>query len=154
MKASVAGMAVAAVVAISGCSTAPQTFTDEDRAAILAAHDAMMAAELENDWQAMKEYWAPEVVFLPASAPAITGGDNYLSWVSSGGFVVTSLDVTVQEIRGEGSLAFLRAGYSETYTVPQMGEPIADTGKYLAIYERSEDAGWHLTRWIWNSDAE
>lgn len=147
-------LAVAATLATSACSSASPSFTEEDRAAILADHDAMMAAELANDWQAMKQYWSPEIVFLPAGAPTIAGGDNYLSWVASGGFTVTSLDISVQEIRGDGNLAFLRANYSETYTVPDVEEPIADTGKYLGIYEKSDESGWSLTRWIWNSDNE
>ncbi len=125
--------------------------SEEDVAAIHTWHNRYMQAERATDWNALAALVAEDVVLMPPNRPL----EDWASWletVRARDFKVIDLSSTVQEIEGGDGLAYLRASYSETYTLGVDPEPLEAIGKHVAILRKQPDGSWVATVWIWNSD--
>ena len=125
--------------------------SEEELAAIRTWHDTYMEAERATDWNALAALVAEDVVLMPPNRPT----EDWASWlerVTAREFEVIDLSSTVQEIHGSDGLAYLRATYSETYTLGGDPEPLEAIGKHVAILRKQPDGSWVATIWIWNSD--
>lgn len=125
--------------------------SEEDLAAIETWHSKYMEAEGATDWNTLTALVAEDVVLMPPNRPV----EDWASWlegVTRRDFEVIDLSSTVEEIEGCDGLAYLRASYSETYTLQGDPEPLEAIGKHVAILRKQPDGTWVATVWIWNSD--
>ncbi|NIN71267.1 MAG: DUF4440 domain-containing protein [Gemmatimonadetes bacterium] len=125
--------------------------SEEDVAAIHTLHGKYVEAERATDWDALAALVAEDVVLMPPNRPV----EDWASWlegVTARDFGVIDLSSTVQEIDGRDGLAYLRANYSETYTLDGDPEPLEAVGKQVAILRKQPDGTWVAVVWIWNSD--
>jgi ketosteroid isomerase-like protein len=146
--------ALALAFASAACQPPAQEaagLSEEDVAAIQAWHGKYMEAERATDWNALAALVADDVVLMPPNRPV----EDWASWlevVTAREFEVIDLSSTVQEIDGRDGLAYLRASYSETYTLGGNPEPLETIGKHVAMLRKQPDGSWVATVWIWNSD--
>jgi len=62
------------------------------------------------------------------------------------------VDNSTVEVQVFGNLAAVRGTYTVTETPKAGGEPIHDTGKWVAVRQRQPDGSWKELYAIWNSD--
>jgi uncharacterized protein (TIGR02246 family) len=143
------------IALISACQPPAQgagPLTEEDVAAIEASPDAFAEAMLAGDWAAVAALYTEDAVFMPPNEAAVEGRAAIQARLEP--FPpFAQFEATILEIDGSGNLAFVRATYSEAYTVEGTPEPIHDTGKYVEIWRKQPDGKWLIAVEIWNSDS-
>src|SRR5215470_4466719 len=98
--------------AVSRSTDQPGALSPDDEKAIRATIEAYRTAWLKNDAKDVLKTFTDDAVLLPAhGSPAVVGIaaiEKY--WFAPGGppTTVTKLDITVDQIDGNGTLAFAR----------------------------------------------
>ena len=98
-------------------------------------------------------FYTSDATLMPPNMPAAQGHDAIratLAGMMEGATV--NLQATVQSVAANGPLAVERGRYHLTMT-PAGGPAVADSGKYLARWQRQADGSWKMAEDIWNSDA-
>ncbi len=125
--------------------------SEADVAAIKASTVVFAEAVLAGDWAAFAVLYEEDAVFMPPHGPVVEGRvaiQALLELFPS----ITQYEATIVQTDGRGDLAFVRATYSETYSVEGTPEPIHDTGKFVEIWRKQPDGKWLISVEIWNSD--
>jgi uncharacterized protein (TIGR02246 family) len=146
--------ALALALASTACQPPAQEaagLSEEDVATIAASPDAFAEAMLAGDWAAVAALYTEDAVFMHPNRPAVEGRAAIQARMEQLR-PFEQFEATIVEIDGRGDLAFVRATYSETYTVEGTPEPIHDTGKYVEIWRKQPDGSWLIAVEIWNSD--
>jgi len=125
--------------------------SEADKTAIQAVVDDVAEATLASDMEALYAKMTEDLVEMPPNQPALEGLAAYREWLESQDISVSELSVAVAEIDGRGDLAYLRATYSETFTVGEAG-PIEEQGKFVSILKKQADGSWRIAIEIWNSN--
>ena len=63
-----------------------------------------------------------------------------------------NLTQKVEEVEVAGDWAWARASYSLRLVPASGGEPLTETGKYLAVFKRQPDGSWKTHRSCFNAD--
>jgi len=116
-------------------------------------HRAMIGGDIE----AILAFYAEDAVVLPNNAPKIVGkaalrkswDDQRKSGVTFGSFMGT-----VEQAWECGGMVYSVGSYAMSANVPGMPRPMADKGKYLAVYRRAADGKLQIVYDIWNTDVE
>ena len=148
-------LAIVLIFAVSACHpTAKQSarLSEEDVSAIRNLMDSYEQAVLAGDDEAAAAHWAEDVVRMPPNAPMIVGRAAMVDEFRARTFTVTQFEQALEEIDGRDGLAYARGPYSITVSMPEVPEPISDTGKSLAILRRQKNGSWVITIACWNSD--
>ncbi len=125
--------------------------SDEDIAAIRAGERAFVQALLAGDWAAAAAGHTEDAVRMPPNATVIRGRvaiEARFAEIDT----VTAFTLTSVETEGRDGLAYNWVTYSITFLLEGMTEPITDTGKGLAVWQKQADGSWQIHRVIWNSD--
>jgi ketosteroid isomerase-like protein len=96
--------------------------------------------------------FTPDGLVLPANAPVIRGHSELEALIESTAMTVQQHTIEFVDVDGYGDIAYARGTYSETYSVEGVSEPIADSGKILAVLRKQPDGLWLFSVWMWNSD--
>ncbi len=145
--------AFALVVASTACQPPVQEagpLSDEDVAAITQVNEEWVQANRAHDWAALTAFRTEDAVWMPPNEPAREGRAAIQEWLTP--FTVTDFNVTPVQTEGRDGLAYTRGVYSLTVTIEGTPEPITDTGKYVAIWQKQPDGSWLIAVDIWNSD--
>jgi len=152
--------AIAALLTMLAC--APQAPAPDPAAEAKAAASARTAideiraqygaAENAGDAAAIAAFYTDDGVYLPANMPAASGKaeiqaryEQIFAQISQqGGPTAVSVDIT-------GDWAIERGTYKGTLTPKAGGAAFEDTGKYVAVFRKTE-SGWKVHYLIWNSD--
>jgi uncharacterized protein (TIGR02246 family) len=134
--------------------------TVEDVKAIKATIEAYRTAWLANDRDDVLKTFTSDAVVLPAhGAPAIVGiteVDRY--WFAPGGppTTITKLDITVDQVSGNQTLAFARGTDTVAWTVTQEGTTRrrSHPGTYLNVMKRLPDGSWRIQVHMWDDGPE
>jgi len=121
-------------------------------AAITALAPAMDGAALANDIDDLTALFTEDCVVIGPNAAPIRGRSDFRAMVESGGFAFSEYSTEFLEVYGRGDVAYVRATYSETYTMQGVTEPISDTGNVLTVLRKQTDGSWLFSRWMWTSD--
>lgn len=149
-------LAAATMLPASACASAAG-FSAADEAAVRALEESYRAAWLANDPAAVMATLAPEAVLMPAGVEPLVGDSAIRAfwWPDDGSStVITSYEITVDEVAGSGDLAFLRGrGALEFTYTPPGGEPGALTSRavHLSVARRMEDGSWRIARRVWSA---
>jgi uncharacterized protein (TIGR02246 family) len=134
--------------------------TPDDENAIKATIEAYRATWLANDAKGVLKTFTDDAVLLPAhGTPPVVGIaaiDKY--WFSPGGPATTivGLDITVEQVSGDGVLAFARGLDRVAWTVTQ-GETThrhSHSGTYLNVMKKMPDGSWRIQVHMWDDGPE
>jgi ketosteroid isomerase-like protein len=127
------------------------SFSDADAAAIRSQIDTYAKTALAADWDAWGQTLAPDVIALPPNSPPIIGRDAAIAYARTYP-KLTRLVETVDEVVGEGNLAYARGRYSLAVMLAD-GSTVTDDGSFLRVHRRASDGSWPHIRWMWHSAA-
>jgi len=151
---------LACVGAVSRSNGQPGALSPDDEKAIRATIEAYRTAWLENDAKGVLKTFTDDAVLLPAhGSPAVTGIaaiEKY--WFTPGGptTTVTKLDITVDQVSGNGTLAFARGLDSVGWTITQNGVASRHfhPGTYLNVMKKLPDGTWRIQVHMWDDGPE
>jgi uncharacterized protein (TIGR02246 family) len=128
----------------------PAAFPQSDADAIREASKGFAQAASDTAWSRWAQYFTEDAAFLPPNTPIRTGRTAIEAWGRS--FPpMKDLRIEPREIVGRDDVAYAMGAYSLTLVLPG-GAAVADTGKYIAIWQKQADGSWKLIRDIFNSD--
>ena len=128
-----------------------KALSDEDVAAIKVATEEYIQAVNSDDSAATAALSTEDAVLMPPNQPMVQGRAAIQTWYEAFP-TTTEFNLTVEEIKGRGDLAFVRGTYSLTIVPEGAPEPIQDTGKYVEIRRKQPDGSWLIVVDIFNSD--
>jgi len=143
----------------SGSKTEPGKLTLDDEKAIRATIEAYRTAWLANDSKAVLSTFTDDAVVMPAhGAPAVVGItaiEKY--WFSPGGpsTTITQLDITVDQVGGNETLAFARGLDAVGWTVTDgKTHRHFHPGTYLNVMKKMRDGSWRIQVHMWDDGPE
>ena len=158
---SLAFMFLACVIPQAFCASnaQPSELTATDVNAIKTTIEAYRTAWLANDRQGVLKTFSQDAVVLPAhGAPAIVGiADIEKYWFSPGPpTTITKLDITVDQVSGNQTLAFARGLDTVAWTVTQDGTTRRHShpGTYLNVMKKLPDGSWRIQVHMWDDGPE
>ena len=156
-------LAWAASVACSGNSanrgdtSVQQAGTANSTATVKAAIDSSLAVfvngMMKGDSMAMTSVYAADAMVLAPGAKMVRGQDEIRHFNASlfSAFSIPSAKITNTDVTVSGDYAFETGTYAMTMQ-PKKGKAMADSGKYLAVWQKQADGSWKMIRDTWNSD--
>jgi uncharacterized protein (TIGR02246 family) len=149
-----------ASIAASSSKTQQNQLTPNDENAIKATIEAYRAMWLANDANGVLKTFTDDAVLLPAhGTPPVVGIaaiDKY--WFAPGGptTTITGLDITVDQVSGNGTLAFARGLDRVAWTVTQGGatQRHFHPGTYLNVMKKMPDGSWRIQVHMWDDGPE
>lgn len=151
---------LAAANSVSAAKGQSGGLTADDENAIKATIAAYRTAWLANDAQGVLETFTDDAVLLPAhGAPAVVGmAAIKVYWFTPGGPVttITELNITVDQVRGNRTLAFAHGLDSVAWTVTHEGATRrhAHAGTYLNVMKKLADGSWRIQAHMWDDGPE
>ena len=133
-------------------AAAPPT-TEQSIAAVKDADAAWAKAAAAHDISGALAFYAGDAVVLPAHEAMLTNRPDMLkSWTAllDKNNTVDWKPVYVEASKA-GDLVYVVGTYTLSTKVTK-GKPIADHGKYLAIWKKQDDGSWKAEVNSWNSD--
>jgi ketosteroid isomerase-like protein len=131
----------------------PCILAEEDVSWIRAMEEEHEAQVIDQDFDAMGEAFAEDVLVLAPNQPEIVGKAPLREWQQAFEDVTWQhYELVVAEIGGCGDLAYVRANFSMTYTLPGQTEPISDSGRGFHILRKQPDGTWLITHDFFQSD--
>ena len=143
-------LCIAVLAGVAGCQQAAP-LSAADQAAVRASVDSFTQRVKRADWPGAVALYSADVHFMPPNEPAVEGRDALLTWMKA--FPpINSFALTVDEVSGEGSVAYVRGHYAMSFTPPGAKAPVADAGKFLEVHRRAADGTWPNVADMFNSD--
>lgn len=138
-------------VTLAGCEgqVGESAVSEDDAAAIRQADADFVVHSVAGDWDALAALYTEDAVVMPPNQELVIGRAAIRNLFSA--LTISDFSLEAIEIDGRGDLAFSRGDYSWTVSVGE-GEPVADHGKWLAIWREQTNGTWLLSQDIWNSD--
>ena len=135
----------------AGCQQGAAPLSPADQQAVRTAVDSFTQRVKRADWPGAVALYSADVHFMPPNQPAVEGRDALLAWMRA--FPpLGSFNLTVDEVSGEGNVAYVRGHYSMTFTPPGAKAPVSDAGKFLEVHRRAADGTWPNVADMFNSD--
>jgi uncharacterized protein (TIGR02246 family) len=137
-----------------------RSLTTADQNAIRATIEAYRATWLANDAKGVLKTFTDDAVLMPAHGkPPVVGiADIEKYWFAPGGpaTVVTGLDITVEQIDGNATVAFARGSDRVTWTVTEDGVTHRHfhPGTYLNVMKKMPDGSWRIQVHMWDDGPE
>jgi uncharacterized protein (TIGR02246 family) len=134
--------------------------TDADQKAIQATIQAYRAAWLANDTKGVLNTFTDDAVLQPAHGAAAVVGIAAIEkyWFTPGGppTTITELNVTVDQVSGNGTLAFARGLDGVAWTVTENGATHhhSHPGTYLNVMKKLPDGSWRIHVHMWDDGPE
>ncbi len=143
-------LCIAVLAGVAGCQQAAP-LSAADQAAVRASVDSFTQRVKRADWPGAVALYSADVHFMPPNQPAVEGRDALLTWMKA--FPpLNSFALRVDEVSGEGSVAYVRGHYAMSFTPPGAKAPVADAGKFLEVHRRAADGTWPNVADMFNSD--
>ena len=136
----------------TGCQPPAQEaagLSDADVAALEAIMDEWARSALAGDMDAWASLWAEDGVKMNPNAPAIVGREAIRE--STAALAFSEFTIRVDDVAGQGDLAYVRGTFSAAITAEGMPQPMTLDGKYLTIFRKQADGTWLVTIDCWNS---
>lgn len=149
-------VAVLIAFAVGACTTT-STPRESDTAAVRQAIDSSNARFAEHfkagQMEQVASHYTENAVAMPPNMPAASGRAAIQELFSGmvQGTTVTDFRLTTTDLRVSGDMARERGRYTMTMDVPGQGT-IADSGKFVVVWQRQADGSWLMDSDVWNSD--
>lgn len=117
---------------------------------LLAEYNQICAA---GDAAAYASLFTEDAVLMPPNTPDVAGRSAVETWAEAlFGTMKVQVDTEDAEIEFADGWAFVRGGYSATFTPKSGGAPVEDTGNWFDIVRRQPDGSWQFARTMWASN--
>ncbi len=144
----------------AGAKSQVDGLTSDDEKAIRATIEAYRTAWLANDSKGVLKTFTDDAVLQPAhGTPAVVGIvaiERY--WFTPGGppTTITELDITVDQVSGNRTLAFARGLDRVAWTVTEGGvrRRHFHPGTYLNVMKKLLDGSWRIQVHMWDDGPE
>jgi uncharacterized protein (TIGR02246 family) len=143
-----------------GAKDQQNALTTNDEHAIRATIGAYRTAWLGNDAKGVLKTFSDDAVLQPAhGAPAVVGIDAIEKyWFTPGGppTTITELNITVDQISGNGTVAFARGLDRVAWTIVEDGavRRHSHPGTYLNVMRKLPDGSWRIQVHMWDDGSE
>lgn len=143
--------ATTALLALAACQP-PATDTSADEAVLRGMAPSWATAYNAGDADAIVALYAADAVLLPPGAPAATGHTAMREFLA-GDIAATKAAGLTLNIPAPGTVVVSGdlAYDSGTFTVTDATGTTVDTGKYIGVYQKRDNA-WLYVHDTWNSD--
>ncbi len=131
---------------VSCQSNCPCTISEDDKAYFETEIANSQETWNSGDREGYGNRYADDAVFMVSNGETLVGKDAIQEWLNSIPEIKVQFDVA--ESIGSCNLAVVRG----TFQLTQPDGTMADKGKWLEVWQKSEDGQWQLTRDIFNSD--
>ncbi len=131
-------------------SNGADALSEADLAPVREVWDALIAANRATDWDAFQQHATEDFVHLDPRAPALVGIKAWREWADSVDFGDVDIRFDVDELAGNGDLAYLRSSFAGSWT--EGGELMETQGKGLSLFRRLADGSWRISHNVWNSN--
>jgi uncharacterized protein (TIGR02246 family) len=112
-----------------------------------------LGAVRKGDYEAYPTYYTEDVVMLPPNHPALYGIDTLVQMAKANfDRYNVEVDVTIEEILVDDSIALARLSVIEVMIPKGDGESLKDDRKTLFIFRRNADGSWSASHCMWNSN--
>jgi uncharacterized protein (TIGR02246 family) len=134
--------------------------TVADEKAIRATIEEYRTAWLANDAKGVLGTFTDDAVLQPAHGTAAVAGIAAIEkyWFTPGGppTTITDLAITVDQVSGNGTLAFARGLDSVAWTVTDNGTTRRHShpGTYLNVMKKLPDGSWRIQVHMWDDGPE
>ncbi|MFC1693680.1 YybH family protein [Candidatus Latescibacterota bacterium] len=136
---------------IGSCTKKVDTEADiETIKSLTEEYDATLNAGDLDNWVSL---YTDDALRMGPNMPTLVGKDAIRDFYQPF-FEQSAIDIneTCEEVIVCGDWAFVRGTYTYTITPNAGGEPIRDSGKWVAFNKRQPDGSWRIYRNIFNSD--
>ena len=130
---------------------APQTDVAEVRKAIEEDLQRFVAAFNAKDAATLASVYAADAIILPPNGPRVSGRANVEPFWREMFAIGSDLKLTITHVDASGDLAYEVGSYTMGIQMPAM-PPMADTGKYVAVWKRQAGGKWLIVADIFNTD--
>jgi len=144
--------------AVTACTTGSPAarFTAADQQAIRALDSVFVAAWLRDDTTAVMNTLAPDAVLMPAGQGVLAtpAAIRAFWWPSDGSQTrILTFQRTIDELNGEGDMAWMRRSDSLTFTYAKGGttSSLVSRSMSLAVLRRQTDGAWRFSRVMWGA---
>jgi ketosteroid isomerase-like protein len=140
---------VGITLGLNNCKNTPQnSFTEADKEAITNTSTGAVKVLNENkDIRAyVNTYYAEDATVLMPNSEPVKGREAIIG-VFQSSFGDSNMDIVINDINGEGDLAYVYGNYNEEL---QPGG-VKDNGKYIEIWRKQADGKWQAMYDIWNT---
>jgi uncharacterized protein (TIGR02246 family) len=134
--------------------------TYNDDRAIRATIERYRTAWLENNARSVLKTFSNDAVLQPAHGASAVVGIAAIEkyWFSPGGLptTITQLNITVDQVSGNGNMAFARGLDSVAWTVEQDGavHRHAHPGTYINVMRKQPNGSWLIQVHMWDDGPE
>lgn len=157
MKRSAVLLTVVAIACAAPATEQPAAPAPPDPAAVRQTIEAANARQIEalvkGDVAGGLANYAEDAVFMFPGAPAVQGKaamtEPFTGTMQSTSF--SDATMHTDNVVVSGDLAVENGTYKWTIT-PKGAKPMADSGKYLTVWQQQADGGWKIIRDINNTD--
>jgi uncharacterized protein (TIGR02246 family) len=145
------------VLLVAACVSEPAGFTAQDRSIVTALEERYRTGWLANDTAAVMSTLTSDAVLMPAGVEPVIGEAAIRSywWPDDGSrTTITSYEIMVHEVEGDGSLAYLRGRGDLAFTyVDTAGEArnLTSRAAHLSVARRGDDGEWRIARRVWSA---
>jgi ketosteroid isomerase-like protein len=147
-------LAVAAALAVSGCSASPTDTTETEMPAIHKLRSGLEAAIFADDAVKAASFYTADAVRMLEDEPQVVGHDAIVnSHKAAMADFKCELSLAPEETKVAGGWAFERGQYMLHLRPRAGGGMIMDHGKYMIIMQKQADGSWKVAREISNSNA-
>lgn len=112
-------------------------------------------ANVDGNLEKLYSYYADDAVFMPNYGPMVKGKAPMMQQekeMRDAGFKIHSFTLNTLDVWGCGDMVYETGTYNISLTIPQMDNPIDDTGKYLAVWQKGADGSLKIKYDMWNTD--
>lgn len=130
--------------------------SDEVKAQVEEINKAMVESMLNNDPDAILDYYAEDVISMPSYQPMIRGMEEMKQAVEmqkQQPMDWNDFQMETIEILESGNFVIDVGTYSMSMNIPQMPQPYTDKGKYITVFEKQDDGSLKIKLDTWNTDS-
>jgi ketosteroid isomerase-like protein len=112
-------------------------------------------ANIDGDLEKIYSYYSDDAVFMPNYGPMAKGKSKMIQEekeMRDSGFKIHSFNLNTMEVWGCGNMVYETGTYGISLTLPGMGNPVPDNGKYLTVWQKDSDGSLKIKYDIWNTD--
>jgi uncharacterized protein (TIGR02246 family) len=106
---------------------------------------------VEQDFEGVASIYTEDATLMPPG-PAVNGRPAIKEWMAA--FPpVSKFELNIDDIDGEGDLAYVRGHFHMVLHPEGAPEPVDDRGKYLEVRRKQADGSWLMSVDTFNSDS-
>lgn len=146
-----AGLVPFALAACGQQTQGPRGLSNQDKAALQAIADRDTLLVRARDWAALTAEYTENAVRMPPNGPTVQGRDAIRKFLEQTP-PLAAFEFHLVDLDGDGDVAFMRANFSMTFTLPGTTKPVSDSGKILVVLLKQADGAWLRVADAWNSN--